>query len=36
LDDQIFAEVVGFDFASLFPPQPNETRFVITHYDPSV
>jgi hypothetical protein len=36
LDDQILAQVLRSDFASLFSPKPNELRRVGSHDDPGV
>jgi hypothetical protein len=36
LDDEILAQVLGHDFPSLFPPEPNEPRFVVAHDDAGV
>src|SRR5947209_6756920 len=33
LYDQIAGEVLGLDFASLFPPQPQQGGFVVAHDD---
>jgi hypothetical protein len=31
LDEEILAQVLELDFPSLFPPEPNELRLVISH-----
>jgi predicted nucleic acid-binding protein len=31
LDDEVAGEVLGLDFAALFPPQVEERAFVVTH-----
>ena len=36
LDDQVVREVLGFDLAALFPPQPEQGGFVVAHDDPGV
>ena len=36
LDDEIVAQVLGFDFAALFPPQADQRRLVGAHNDPGV
>jgi hypothetical protein len=36
LDDEIAGEVLGRDFAALFPPQPQEGGFIIAHNDPGI
>ena len=36
LDDEIVAEVLRLSLAALFPPQPDERRFVRAHDDPGV
>ena len=36
LDDEIAGEVLRRDLASLFAPQPQQSRLVIAHDDPGV
>jgi len=36
LDDQVFGEVFGFDFATFFPPEPDESGFVLAHDNPRI
>ena len=36
LDDQVAREVLGLDFAALFPPEPEQGGFVVAHDDPGV
>jgi hypothetical protein len=36
LDDQVAGQVLRLDFPSLFPPEPDQRAFVITHDDAGV
>ena len=36
LDNEVSGQVLGLGFAALFPPKPEQGRFVRTHDDPGV
>jgi hypothetical protein len=36
LDYEIAGQVFRFNFSALFPPQPEERGFIVTHDDPSI
>ena len=36
LDDQVVRQVLGLDLAALFPPEPEQGGFIVSHDDPGV
>jgi hypothetical protein len=36
LYDEIAGQILGLDFASLLPPQPDQCRVIIPHDDPGI